>query len=232
MKTIATNNYDQTVNGYINTLYGYVFSIGNLSTYTVYNDSVLVAKPTILNSFLPFFKAYAEKVTLDKKYYQKPNLFALDYYGAAELEWLVLYVSGISHPIDFTVSIIDVLPVNMLNDINKLITLSKKDVQDSKNKPEAYMSGNIDITKQEGFIQERYIYKGDSNLLAKLLSSASKNRLDSVTTGNVMPVNKTDTTKPKTNIFVGTTRNTNRFIESQMFSNSWSSLKTFSKRIK
>jgi hypothetical protein len=86
MTTIASNKFDQTINAYIDTMYGYIFSIDNLSTYTVYNDSILVAKPTILQKFLPYFKLYAEKITLDPKYYQKPNLFALDYYGAAELE--------------------------------------------------------------------------------------------------------------------------------------------------
>lgn len=86
MKTIATINFDQTTNAYISTMYGYLFNIGNLSTYTAYNDSILVAKPTILTNFLPFFKSYAVRMTVDKKYYQKPSLFALEYYGAAELE--------------------------------------------------------------------------------------------------------------------------------------------------
>jgi len=88
-----------------------------------------------------------------------------------------LYTSGISHPIDFTLPIIDVLPVNVLNDLNKLITLSKKEVQYSKNFPEAYTSDNIDITRQTGFIEKRYLYKKNSNLQAKLLSIATKNKL-------------------------------------------------------
>lgn len=211
MKTIATNGFDQTLNAYINTMYGYIFNIGNLSTYTVYNDSILVGKPTILNDFLPFFKSYSIKVTLEDKYYQKPNLFALDYYGAAELEWLVLYVSGISHPIDFTHSIIDVLPVNMLNDINKLVTLYKKEVQESKIKPMAYTSANIDISRQAGFIEERYIYKNDSNLVDKVLKSAATNRLDSSTTGNIFHggVDRLAVTTPTV-----TTIHTNRIVES------------------
>jgi len=86
MRTIATASFDQTLNTYISTMYGYMFSIGNLSTYSTYNDSIIVSKPTILSDFLPFLKNYAIKVELDKKYYQRPNLFALEYYGAAELE--------------------------------------------------------------------------------------------------------------------------------------------------
>jgi len=176
MRTIATASFDQTLNTYISTMYGYMFSIGNLSTYSTYNDSIIVSKPTILSDFLPFLKNYAIKVELDKKYYQRPNLFALEYYGAAELEWLVLYVSGISHPVDFTHAIIEVLPVNILNDINKLITLYKKEVQNSKANPEKYANSNIDISRQEGFLEERYIYKNDSTLIEKMISSASRNR--------------------------------------------------------
>jgi hypothetical protein len=219
MKTIASNSYDQTLNAYINTLYGYTFNISNLSTYTVYNDSILVAKPTILNHFLPFFKSYSIKMKIDEKYYQKPNLFALDYYGSSELEWLVLYVSGISHPIDFNHSIIDVLPVSMLNDLNKLVTLYKKEVQESRNKPEAYTSSTIDLTRQVGFIEERYIYKNDKNLFDKLLTSSSKNRLNFVTTGHVKPdpiSNPTTTTR--TIINSGGVGSTNRFLESVLSS--------------
>jgi hypothetical protein len=200
MKTIASNKFDQTVNGYINSLYGYIFNIGNLSTYTVYEDKFLVSKPTILQRFLPFFKYYATKITLDPKYYQKPNLFALDYYGSSELEWLVLFVSGVSHPIDFNLPIIEVLPVNILNDLNKLITLYKGEVQNSKNNPDAYTSKNIDISRQSGFIEERYLYKNTSNLTEKLLSLTSKNRLPNTST-----IIRTESPTP--------TPNTNRFIE-------------------
>lgn len=182
MKTIATPKFDQTINSYINTMYSYMFSIGNLSTYTVYDDKFLVAKPTILQMFLPFFKNYAKKINVDPKYYQKPNLFALDYYGAAELEWLVLFVSGIGHPVDFNRPIIDVLPISILNDLNKLITLYKKEVQNSKNYPESYTSKNIDINKQVGYVEKRYLYKRDANLMKKLISSASKNRISTTFT--------------------------------------------------
>jgi phosphorylcholine metabolism protein LicD len=87
-----------------------------------------------------------------------------------------LCVSGIPHPIDFTHAIIDVLPVSILSDLNKLITLYKKEVQDSKLNPEKYTDSNIDTSRQEGFIAERYIYKNDSRLIEKIISSASKNR--------------------------------------------------------
>ena len=85
MKTIATKGYDQTINAYIDSLYDYMFNIGGLSTFSLYNN-ILVSKPTILNNYLPYFKPYAIKKAVDKKYYQRPNLFALDYYGASELE--------------------------------------------------------------------------------------------------------------------------------------------------
>jgi len=65
----------------------------------------------------------------------------------------------------------------MLGDLNKLITLYKKEVQDSKTNPKAYTSSNIDISRQAGFIEERYIYKNDTNLVNKILARASANRL-------------------------------------------------------
>ena len=206
MKTIATNKFDQTINSYLNTMYSYIFNIGNLSTFTVYEDNILVSKPTILQKFLPFFKPYVIKVTLDKKYYQRPNLFALDYYGASELEWLVLFVSGISHPIDFTVPIIEVLPVNMLNDINKLITLYKVEVEFSKNNPEKYTSKNIDISRQAGFIEERYIYKNTSNMTEKILALTALNRISKTPTNVAW-------TRPVTSN--ANTGHTNRSLESQ-----------------
>jgi hypothetical protein len=85
----------------------------------------------------------------------------------------VLFAAGVNHPIDFTLPIIDVLPVSMLNDLNKLIILYKNDVQRSKDIPDAYTSENIDISKQIGFIEERYIYKNNFNLLA----ITTKNRI-------------------------------------------------------
>lgn len=177
MKTIATKGYDQTINAYIDSLYDYMFNIGGLSTFSLYNN-ILVSKPTILNNYLPYFKPYAIKKVVDKKYYQRPNLFALDYYGASELEWLVLYISGISDPIDFNFPIIDVLPVNILNDINKLVILSKDEVERSKRNPSKFTSDSIKIEKQIGFIEERYKFKSDSNmndmLIAKRLQNLNK----------------------------------------------------------
>jgi len=124
----------------------------------------------------------------------------------------------------------------MLNDINKLITISKKEVQDSKNNPLSYTSRNIDISRQAGFIEERYLYKNDSNLVAKLISSSAKNRLDSVTTGNTTVVNNTqafNTEKPKANDApISGTGNTNRLVESVSLSNFFESLKKFSSRFK
>lgn len=163
MKTIATKGYDQTINAYIDSLYDYMFNIGGLSTFSLYNN-ILVSKPTILNSYLPYFKPYAIKKVVDKKYYQRPNLFALDYYGASELEWLVLYISGISDPVDFNFPIIDVLPVNILNDINKLVILSKDEVEESKRNPSKFTSDSIKIEKQIGFIEERYKFKSNTNM--------------------------------------------------------------------
>lgn len=163
MKTIATKGYDQTINAYIDSLYDYMFNIGGLSTFSLYNN-ILVSKPTILNNYLPYFKPYAIKKVVDKKYYQRPNLFALDYYGASELEWLVLYISGISDPVDFNFPIIDVLPVNILNDINKLVILSKDEVERSKRNPSKFTSDSIKIEKQIGFIEERYKFKSNTNM--------------------------------------------------------------------
>src|SRR5690606_25645678 len=90
----------------------------------------------------------------------------------------VLYVSGISHPIDFVVNIIDVLPVNMLSDLNKLIILYKNEVQNSKRQPISYTSKDIDISRQVGFIEERYTFKNNKNLTSKLIDSINRNRLN------------------------------------------------------
>lgn len=175
MKTIATKGYDQTINAYIDSLYDYMFNIGGLSTFSLYNN-ILVSKPTILNNYLPYFKPYAIKKAVDKKYYQRPNLFALDYYGASELEWLVLYISGISDPVDFNFPIIDVLPVNILNDINKLVILSKDEVERSKRNPSKFTSDNIKIEKQIGFIEERYKFKSNTNMNDMLIAKRLQNR--------------------------------------------------------
>lgn len=175
MKTIATKGYDQTINAYIDSLYDYMFNIGGLSTFSLYNN-ILVSKPTILNNYLPYFKPYAIKKAVDKKYYQRPNLFALDYYGASELEWLVLYISGISDPVDFNFPIIDVLPVNILNDINKLVILSKDEVERSKRSPSKFTSDSIKIEKQIGFIEERYKFKSNTNMNDMLIAKRLQNR--------------------------------------------------------
>lgn len=173
MKTIASKSYEQTINAYLDSLYDYMFNIGGLSTFSIY-DGRLVAKPTILNKYLPYFKSYAIRVNVDKKYYQRPSLFALDYYGAAELDWLVLYVSGVSNPIDFTLPIIDVLPVNILSDINKLIILNKNVVEESKVNPVEFSSGDIRVEKQVGFIEERYRYRSNKNMNDLLINERIK----------------------------------------------------------
>lgn len=182
MKTIASLSFDQSISSYVNTLYGYTFNIGNLSTFTLYNENTLVSKPTILNNFLPYLKVYANKIKVDEKYYQKPNLFALDYYGASELEWLVLYISGISHPIDFNVPYIYALPNNMLTDINKMVTLNRKTVEESKHTPKSYTEETIDIRRQEGFIEKRYTFKSDKHLVERMIELRNKNRSGRITT--------------------------------------------------
>lgn len=182
MKTIASIKHDQTINSYLSTLFSYPFALSNLSTFSVYNDSIIVSNTTIFNNFLPFFKSYSVKLRLDPRYYQKPNLLALEYYGAAELEWLVLMVSGISNPIDFTVPVIDILPVSMLKDLNKLITLHREDVQFSKNNPERFSSDSINIEQQVGFLQESYMYSNESRLISTLIDSSTKNQLNTGST--------------------------------------------------
>ena len=179
--TIASKKYEQDLGSYITSLYGYTFSLGNLSTFLLYDNEYIISKPYILMDYLPFFKQYSIRIELEQKYHQKPNLFAYDYYGSSELEWLVLFISGIGSPIDFNTNHIDVLPVNILTDINKLIVISKDEVNNSKYNPVKIERPLIDLSKQE------YMYNNEFNLMDYITKF---NLMDYITKNSLKNKNK------------------------------------------
>ena len=132
------SNREKTFKNKMRAMPGDFWVIDNISLYSNYLDMAVLPDGFILDDYKDHFDQFVEEIELDEKYYYTPSLFAHEYYGAAELDFLVLYFANMSTLFDFKTKTIKVLPITSLTDLNRLIVEYKAQVKDSKANPTPY----------------------------------------------------------------------------------------------
>ena len=147
------SNKEKTFKNKMRAMPGDFWVIDNISLYSNYLDIAILPDGLILDDYRDYFEQFLETIELDEKYHYTPTLFAYDYYGAAELDFLVLYFANMSSLFEFNTKTISVLPPTSLVDLNKLVVEYKNDVKNSKLNPIKYEEfPSIEINKK-GFIK-------------------------------------------------------------------------------
>ena len=117
----SISSYEKTLKNKMRAMTGDFWVIDNISLYSNYLDIAILPDGFILDDYKDHFDQFLEEIELDEKYHYTPTLFAHDYYGAAELDFLVLYFADMSTLFDFKTKTIKVLPITSLTDLNRLI---------------------------------------------------------------------------------------------------------------
>lgn len=97
----------------------------------------------ILDNYRDYFEQYLVEEKVDKKYFYQPAYFAEDYYGTADLDFLVLYFSKITTLFEFDKPKIKVLPRERLTEINKLFVQYRTTVKESYDNPLIYYENMV-----------------------------------------------------------------------------------------
>jgi hypothetical protein len=148
------SNREKTIKDKMRAMPGDFWVIDNVSLYSNYLDIAIMPDGLILDDYRDYFEQFLEEIELEDKYHYIPSLFAYDYYGAAELDFLVLYFANMSTAFDFSTPKITVLPPTLLVDLNKLIVFHKNEVKNSKENPIKYEPyDSVDIIRRKGFIK-------------------------------------------------------------------------------
>ena len=121
--------------------------IDNTVTYGNYANKSYIVDGNILDDYRDYFENYLVTVEVADRYFYSPSMFAEDYYGTPDLDFLVMYFANITTLFDFNQSSITVLDKSHLTDINKLIVNKKTAVSDSYSSPTDYIeSPTVEIT--------------------------------------------------------------------------------------
>jgi hypothetical protein len=114
------------------------WKIDAVETLANYTNRAIIPDGLILDDFRDYFENFIEEISLDPKYYYSPTWFAEDYYGSADLDFLVLYFAKIPTLFDFNTTTINVISKSALTDLNKLMVQYRSMITDSRTNPKDY----------------------------------------------------------------------------------------------
>ena len=129
---MATNHSNKASSVYeeFQSLSNDTWSLDNLLMFCNYQKISILPDFSILDEYSDYLQQedFIETVELDEKYYYSPQAFAEDYYGTADLDFLVLYFARIDSMFSFNRKKIRVLKRERLSDINRIIVKNKERV--------------------------------------------------------------------------------------------------------
>ena len=139
---MATNHSNKASSVYeeFQSLSNDTWSLDNLLMFCNYQKISILPDFSILDEYSDYLQQedFIETVELDEKYYYSPQAFAEDYYGTADLDFLVLYFARIDSMFSFNRKKIRVLKRERLSDINRIIVKNKERVKENRNNPTVY----------------------------------------------------------------------------------------------
>lgn len=139
---MATNHSNKASSVYeeFQSLSNDTWSLDNLLMFCNYQTISILPDFSILDEYSDYLQQedFIETVELDEKYYYSPQAFAEDYYGTADLDFLVLYFARIDSMFSFNRKKIRVLKRERLSDINRIIVKNKERVKENRSNPTVY----------------------------------------------------------------------------------------------
>ncbi len=139
---MATNHSNKASSVYeeFQSLSNDTWSLDNLLMFCNYQKISILPDFSILDEYSDYLQQedFIETVELDEKYYYSPQAFAEDYYGTADLDFLVLYFARIDSMFSFNRKKIRVLKRERLSDINRIIVKNKERVKENRSNPTVY----------------------------------------------------------------------------------------------
>ena len=139
---MATNHSNKASSVYeeFQSLSNDTWSLDNLLMFCNYQKISILPDFSILDEYSDYLQQedFIETVELDEKYYYSPQAFAEDYYGTADLDFLVLYFARIDSIFSFNRKKITVLKRERLADINRIIVKNKERIKENRNNPPLY----------------------------------------------------------------------------------------------
>jgi hypothetical protein len=127
------------------------WNVDSIQMFSNYQDMAILPDGFILDEYRDHFENFLENIPLDPKYHYSPTWFAEDYYGTADLDFLVMYFAKVPTLFDFNTPRINVLSKTAMLDLNKLIVEYKDQVKNSKANPKKYVKLDPIITETKGF---------------------------------------------------------------------------------
>jgi hypothetical protein len=88
-----------------------------------YDNQVTFKYRNILLDYYDYFEEELETIDLEKKYHYQPAMLSEDLYGTPDLDFAILFFSGISSLKDFDKPRIKVLPASRVADLIKIKSL-------------------------------------------------------------------------------------------------------------
>lgn len=134
------SNNENTLKSMLSVMNSDNYTIDKSILYCTYKNKDNIYQYTnILDNYRDYFEQYLVEMEVPKKFYYQPAAFAENYYGTADLDFLVLYFAKMTSLFEFTKPKIKVLPSSRLLEINRLFTEYKDEVKDSYNNPDEYV---------------------------------------------------------------------------------------------
>lgn len=100
-----------------------------------YRNEFIVPDEFILDGYKKILSTELIEVPLKEEFRYQPAAFSADYYGTPELDFLVMYFSGIHTLLDFDKPKIKVLPEHMIRKLLEIVEKNKDKVEESKTNP-------------------------------------------------------------------------------------------------
>ena len=144
-----------TVKSQYNLLSADSWNIDRTLMYCNYDNAAIIQDEIILDKYMSYFSTTLIEVDVDEKYYYSPHLFASDYYGDPGLYFIVLYFANMTSIFDFNKPKITVLPYERINDLNKLFSKYRKEVDANKKNPPLYNSSDMEDIKTHASYLEK-----------------------------------------------------------------------------
>jgi len=132
------SNQEKTIKTELVLSKGDQWKIDNFVMSSDYLGEVILPDGFILDEYRDYFDNFLQEIDLEEKYHYSPTLFAEDYYGTADLDFLVLYFAKMKSLFEFNIEKIQVLPLTSLVDLNKLMVKYGDQVKESRNNPVVY----------------------------------------------------------------------------------------------
>jgi len=97
------------------------YMYGNLTQKINMYDKAILSQGNIFESYRNVLETHLEKVSIDEKYFYRPEWVSLDYYGSTDLWYLILWLNNISRPEYFDKKYIYLLNPNKRVLLNSII---------------------------------------------------------------------------------------------------------------